>query len=78
MHVLCWCTCKAEELEKVYQNEFQKWQQYIRKSYRKVLWNKYISGYRKALIFGGCISPALLGKLDILRRKKIASHSVSQ
>jgi glycosyltransferase involved in cell wall biosynthesis len=68
---------RNNNLQIKYRNEYQRWEQFLHQSYGKVARNKYISGYRKALILGGCVSPYWLGKLDIIRRRRISKHSVS-
>jgi len=68
---------RNNNLQTKYPNDYHRWEQFLHQSIGKVLRNKYISKYRKALILGGCVSPYCLGKLDTIRRRRIAKHSVS-
>lgn len=67
---------KTHHKEKEYEVEYKQWLHYIRSHIGQIVKCKEIPLYRKALITGGCISPFLMSKLDILRRKRIANRSV--
>lgn len=68
---------RNNHLQTKYRNEYQRWEQFLHRSYGKVTRNKYISGYRKVLILVEWVSPYWLGKLDLIRRRRISTHSVS-
>lgn len=67
---------QAAKLTKRYQTEYQQYISFVRKNYLKLVFKRDVSLYRKCLLLGGCISPWLLAKLDVLRRKCIAGRSV--
>ena len=59
-----------------YQAEYQRYMSFVRKNCLKLIFKKEVSLYRKCLLLCGCISPWLLAKLDVIRRKRIARCSV--
>lgn len=64
-------------VKKQYLADYKRWLKFNRTNIVKILRSKRISMYRKCLLLGGCISPTLMARLDIWRRKKIAVDSVS-
>lgn len=60
---------------KKYKVEYKQWVKYIRSNWFYIVSNRYIPVYRKCLITGCCISPYLLGKMDLKRREKIVRES---
>ncbi|MBP3197364.1 MAG: glycosyltransferase [Butyrivibrio sp.] len=62
--------------KKEYQDDYNNWLKYIRREIPSLLVKKKVPIYRKLLLFGTCISPKLMSKLDTRRRKGIASRSV--
>lgn len=67
---------KSNRLEKEYLNDYKRWKSYIRHNALKLTFNREISIYRKLLLFGGCLSPLLMMKLDTIRRRHISANSV--
>lgn len=67
---------KSNKLEKEYSTDYKRWKSYMRKNAFKLFFNKEVSIYRKLLLFGGCVSPWLMMKLDIIRRRRISNNSV--
>lgn len=67
---------KANHLESTYFTDYHRWKSYIRRNYLKLAFVNYIPIYRRLMLFGGCISPWLMTKLDQKRRKYIYNHSV--
>ncbi|WP_051556447.1 glycosyltransferase family 2 protein [Alkalihalobacterium bogoriense] len=67
---------KSNHLEKEYLNDYKRWKSYIRHNSIKFAFNGEISIYRKLLLFGGCLSPWLMMKLDTTRRRHISANSV--
>lgn len=68
---------KANGLEKEYLKDYKRWKSYIRSNVWKLIFNRDVSIYRKALLLGGCISPWIMMKLDTTRRRYISANSVS-
>lgn len=60
-----------------YLSDYKRWLKFNRTNIVKILGSKRISMYRKCLLLGGCISPSLMARLDVWRRKKIAADSVT-
>lgn len=67
---------QANNCKKAYRKEYEHWLSYIRKNYMEIFKSKNVSKYRKAMLFGGCLSPWIMMKLDVARRKRIAKASV--
>lgn len=67
---------KANKVDKTYYTDYKKWMKFIRENYFGLLLNKEVSLYRKMLLFGGCISPNIIMKLDKIRRRKIVANSI--
>ena len=59
-----------------YLSDYKRWLKFNRANIAGILSSKRISMYRKCLLLGGCVSPALMARLDVWRRKKIAADSV--
>ncbi len=59
-----------------YIEEYKYWLHYVRENTIKLIFEKNIRIYRKMLLICGCLSPALLTRLDVLRRDRIAKRSV--
>ena len=55
---------------------YKRWLTYNRKHIISIILNEYIPIYRKTLLVFNCISPLVLGKLDIIRRKRIVNNSI--
>ncbi|TCI49906.1 glycosyltransferase family 2 protein [Exiguobacterium sp. SH5S13] len=68
---------KSNGLEREYSKDYKRWKSYIRYNFLKFLFNKEVSLYRKLLLFGGCVSPTIMMKLDVIRRRKIQNKSVN-
>lgn len=69
---------KSNRLEKEYLKDYKRWQSYLRHNAFKLVFHSEISLYRKLLLFGGCVSPWLMAKLDTIRRKNISANSVDE
>ena len=67
---------KAVKKEKEYHKDYCRWNKFVRKIAFKFLFNKDLSLYRKLLVICGAISPCVMTKLDIIRRKRIIKNSV--
>ena len=67
---------KSNGLEKEYSEDYKRWKSYIRHNTMKFLFNDEVPVYRKLMLFGGCLSPGLMMKLDIIRRSRISANSV--
>lgn len=61
---------------KIYAQKYKEYISYVRRNYSKLLFNREVSLYRKCLLGAGCVSPWLLSKLDIIRRKRIVANSI--
>lgn len=59
-----------------YIDDYKRWLKYIRHNICRLSVDGNVTLYRKAMIFGGCVSPRLMMKLDIARRKRIAEKSI--
>lgn len=70
---------KLEEygMVKKYYNDYKRWLSFIRKHIYQILRYREISIYRKLLLTGGCISPRIMTCLNIARKRKISSSSVT-
>ncbi len=66
---------KRHKLIHQYNEEYNAWRSFIFKNYPTLFFSKEVSLYRKALLLGGMLSPWFVGKLDILRRKRIKRNS---
>ena len=62
--------------KQAYRAYYKKCMSYVRKNYFKLLFKSEVSLYRKTMLLAGCVSPWLLAKLDVLRRKRIEQQSV--
>lgn len=67
---------KSNQSEKMYFKDYKRWKSVLRHNSLKLTFNKEISVYRKLMLFGGCVSPTLMMKLDTIRRKRISTNSV--
>lgn len=67
---------KANCKEKEFPQEYKKFKAYLHKHTSKLIFNRDVPIYRKLLLLGTCFCPILMGWLDSLRRKRIASVSV--
>lgn len=68
---------KSNCLEKEYFEDYKRWKSFIRHNYFKILFSGQISVYRKLMLFGGCLSPTIMMRLDTIRRKHISDKSVA-
>lgn len=64
-------------VKKQYLADYKRWLSFNRANIVNVLNSKRISMYRKCLLLGGCLSPSLMARLDVWRRKKISVNSVT-
>lgn len=64
-------------VKKQYLSDYKRWLKFNRRNIVRILRSKRISMYRKCLLLGGCVSPALMARLDVWRRKRIAADSVT-
>lgn len=69
---------RANKCKDKYDIEYKHWLGYIRKNYVFLFKSRCVSNYRKALLFGGCISPLIMARLDLIRRKKIERNSFKE
>ncbi|MEN8078825.1 glycosyltransferase [Clostridioides difficile] len=67
---------RMNHLEKENNYDYKRWISYLRHNTFKLLSKNEISLYRKFMLIGGCISPWIMMKLDLYRRKKISKNSV--
>lgn len=67
---------RATGVKDAYYEDYKYWKNYLCANTLKLMLEKKVSIYRKLLLLCGCISPALLTELDILRRKQIVKNSV--
>ena len=67
---------RAFKVKKTYWTEYKYWLHYVRSNIIKLLFNKNVRLYRKMLLLCGAISPAILTELDVIRRRRIYTHSV--
>lgn len=67
---------KTGRMQKQYPELYAKWYSYVRKHSFKFLLNPDLSLYRKILVIAGAISPAVLSKMDVVRRKRIFAKSI--
>lgn len=61
---------------KDFQKEYRQWLKYVRSHWITLAKRKDVSSYRKLLLLCGCISPQLLARFDLIRRKRIVERSV--
>lgn len=59
-----------------YLSDYKEWKKEIKNNLWFILRNKYISSYRKCMIFVGNYFPHLIALMDKIRRKKIIKNSV--
>lgn len=81
LHMCMFCLGAITKIEangckKQYKKEYTYWLKYIRKNYKEIFLSKSVSKYRKAMLLGGCISPWIMMKLDLFRRRRIVKASV--
>ena len=69
---------KSNKKEKEYKKEYTHWKQSLQVYTGKVLVEREVSVYRKAMLLGGCFSPWMMMNLDKIRRKRIAENSVEE
>ena len=62
--------------KKEYGKDYVRWTCFNRKNIAKIIKSKYVPIYRKLLLTAGCISPEILAKFDIVRRKRIYRNSI--
>ena len=67
---------RTHSVKKEYKKDYMKWRKKLLSNTLNLIFKKEVSYYRKAMLIGGCISPLLMMKLDIFRRKKISLNSV--
>ena len=60
-----------------YISDYKRWMKFNCANFMRILRSKRISMYRKCLLLGGCLSPSLMARLDVWRRKRIAVDSVT-
>lgn len=63
-------------VKKQYLADYKRWLKFNRGNIVRILRSRRISMYRKCLLASGCISPSLMARLDVWRRKRIAAESV--
>ena len=63
-------------VKKQYLADYKRWLKFNRGNIVRILRSRRISMYRKCLLASGCISPSLMARLDVWRRKRIAADSV--
>ena len=68
---------KMNRKEKVYQDEYDTFLRNLRLETPKFIFRRKVPLYRKGLLIGTCLFPALMAWLDTYRRRRIASISVS-
>ena len=61
---------------KEYKNYYKAWRKNIKNNLLYILKNKYVSKYRKCMIFAGAFFPHIIALLDIKRRKRIIENSI--
>lgn len=64
-------------LKENYIDDYRRWKSDINGSILNLLFKKKVPTYRKLMLIIGCISPWILSKLDVLRRSRVVSNSVS-
>ena len=62
-------------VKKKYLSDYNHWKSNIGKNLFETILSKDISYYRKILLFSGYLSPYILMKLDLLRKKRIVKNS---
>ncbi|MGX7075326.1 glycosyltransferase family 2 protein [Globicatella sanguinis] len=67
---------ETNNVKRLYEKDYIHWRNIVKNNLLFLLSRRDISLYRKILLLLGYISPKLVGKLDVLRRRKIASNSV--
>jgi hypothetical protein len=68
---------KSYGVDRCYAEDYKRWLSYIRSNALKFILSSELSLYRKLLILSGCVSPFLLAKLDVIRRRRIIKNSVN-
>ena len=81
LHMCTFCLGALTKIEangakKTFEKDYYHWKKYLKRHYFTILISNDISLYRKCMLFGGCISPWILMRLDKIRRKKISNNSV--
>lgn len=84
--ILCWHICqfkmgiavriKACNVEKDYKQYYISSLQYVRDNCLKFIFTPKLSLYKKLLLIGCAVSPAMMAYLDKIRRARIKEHSV--
>lgn len=67
----------AHDLQKNYKADCKHWRAIIKKNLRFLCLSNQVSLYRKVLLTLGYLFPGLISKMDMWRRAKIASKSIS-
>lgn len=67
----------AHDLQKDYKSDCKHWRTIIKKNLRNLCLSNQVSLYRKVLLTLGYFFPGFISKMDMWRRSKIASKSVS-
>ncbi len=67
----------ANNIKKVYSADYKRWKDYVRKHLVTLVFSKHVSAYRKLMLCGGYLCPRLVGRMDEIRRKKIAQNSIN-
>lgn len=57
--------------------DYGRWLSFIREHIGEIISCKDVPVYRKLFLTGGCISPKIMTRLNILRKRKIAQNSVT-
>ena len=68
---------KSAGRDKEFKIEYYTWLKCLRRSFLDFMWAKNISWYKKSLLFGTVLSPAIMSKFDDLRRRRIAHNSIN-
>ena len=66
----------ANHAKKDCQQDYQRFHRYLRQHVWSLVKNPKVSAYRKMMLLGGCISPWVMMKLDVARRKRISNRSI--
>lgn len=67
---------RANQMVQIYREDYRRWLRFVRRNAPGIVFSKYITLYRKALILGGSLFPGLITKMDIARRRNIVKNSV--
>lgn len=66
---------KANHLAKEYRQDYLRWMKYVKQHIWMLLFSDEVSLYRKLMLTCGCISPGVIAKMDVIRRKRISENS---